>query len=324
MNSGGGVKAIMVSAFLCLVATCARAAGIGVIEIPADANGPALKAMIWTPCAVAAQDVTVGPYVLMGQRDCPTVGDRLPLILISHGHGGSFLGHHDLAERLADAGYVVAAINHPGDTFSDLSRQAELSEFIERPTDIERAVDYMIEKSPEAAKIDRERIGFFGFSRGGYTGIVLAGGNPDFLNAKVACPDPTLPICESIRRKEVPSAPLAHDARIRAFVLADPLNEFPTAADLKDIRAPIQLWASEFGGDGVLPDQVRELAEALPQKPEFHLVAGAAHFAFLAPCSPKLAKDAPQICVDERGFDRIGFHRELCDQALAFFNAKLR
>ena len=77
--------------------------------------------MVWTPCAEPAQEIKIGPYVLAGRRDCPIVGDKLPLVVISHGHGGSFLGHHDLAEALADAGFVVAAINHPGDTFSDMS-----------------------------------------------------------------------------------------------------------------------------------------------------------------------------------------------------------
>jgi len=56
-----------------------------------------------------------------GNATVRTSGKNLPLIVISHGHGGSFLGRHDLAEVLADSGFVVAAINHPGDTFSDMS-----------------------------------------------------------------------------------------------------------------------------------------------------------------------------------------------------------
>ena len=73
----------------------------------------------------------------------------------------------------------------------------------------------------------------------------------------------------------------------------------------------IQLWASQFGGDGVLPETVPALAAALPTKPESHPVPGAAHFAFLAPCSPQLAKAAPEICLDGNGFDRAAFHREM-------------
>jgi predicted dienelactone hydrolase len=41
--------------------------------------------------------------------------------------GGWFGASHDTEEALADAGFVVAAINHPGDTFSDSSRRDTLS-----------------------------------------------------------------------------------------------------------------------------------------------------------------------------------------------------
>lgn len=318
------MKAFFLVALFFLSTTIAQAAGIKFIQVPADASGPALRALVWTPCAAVAQEVPIGPYILMGRRDCPTVGEKLPLVVISHGHGGSFLGHHDLAEVLADAGFVVAAINHPGDTYSDMSRAAEVSEFVERPTDVQRLIDYMLSGAPDATKIDPASIGFFGFSRGGFTGLVLAGGNPDFLSANIPCPDPTLPICQQLRRKEAPKATWTHDARIKAYVIADPLNAFPTADSLKDVKAPIQLWASQSGGDGVLPETIPALAAALPARPEFHVVPGSAHFAFLAPCSIEMKKSAPELCVDANGFDRVVFHKELDAKALEFFKANLR
>lgn len=318
------MKAFVSAVLFCLSITVAHAAGIKFVQIPADANGPALKAMVWTPCAEPAQDVPIGPFILRGRRDCPTVGEKLPLIVISHGHGGSYLGHHDLAEALADAGFIVAAINHPGDTFSDSSRAGEFSVFVERPTDIKRLIDYMLSAAPDAAKIDPQRIGFFGFSRGGYTGLVLAGAAPDFLHSDVPCPTPAPLICGQIQRGEVPTAPMTHDARIKAFVLADPLNEFPTAESLKNVKAPIQLWASQFGGDGVLPRTTPALANVLPEKPEYHMVPNAAHFAFLAPCNPAMKNDSAEICVDGNGFDRVAFHQQFDEAVLAFFEAHLR
>ena len=318
------MRTLISAVLLCFLSTIAHAAGIKPIEIPADAAGPALKGMVWTPCAAVSEPLQVGAFVLAGRRNCPTVGEKLPLVVISHGHGGSDLGHHDLAEALADAGFVVAAIDHPGDTFSDMSRAADLSEFVERPTDIKRLIDYMLASASDAAKIDPQKIGFFGFSRGGYTGIVLAGGNPDFLNGDVPCPSPDLPVCQQIRRKQVPTEPLMHDARIKAYVLADPLNEFPSPASVKDVKAPIQLWASQYGGDGVLPRTVPALADALPAKPEFHVVPGSAHFAFLAPCSEQLKTIAPTVCVDGNGFDRVAFHERLNKKVVAFFKANVR
>jgi len=121
-----------------------------------------------------------------GVKDCPISGDKLALIVVSHGNGGSFINFRDAAETLADAGFIVVAINHPGDSGGDASRVADLSVFVERPTDIRRLIDFMLRASPAAPKIDPERIGFFGFSAGGYTGLVLAGANPDWAGPYAA------------------------------------------------------------------------------------------------------------------------------------------
>ena len=50
---------------------------------------------------------------------CPVEGEHLPLVVVSHGYHGWYGNLHDVAETLADAGFVVAAINHPADTGPD-------------------------------------------------------------------------------------------------------------------------------------------------------------------------------------------------------------
>jgi Platelet-activating factor acetylhydrolase, isoform II len=147
-------------------ATLAQAAGFRFIEVPAGAEGTVpLTGAMWSPCSQPTTEVDLGDITLPGVKDCPIAGDKLPLVVISHGRGGSFVGHHDIAETLADAGFVVAAINHPGDTASDLSRSDDLSVFIERPTEIKHLIDFIIGASPAASKLDPDRIGLFGFSR---------------------------------------------------------------------------------------------------------------------------------------------------------------
>ena len=285
--------------------------------------GPAIKLLEWTPCATSPAEIKLRVYTLPGVRDCPVVGDHLPLIVISHGHGGSYFGHHDTAETLADAGFVVVALNHPGDTASDMSRAGDLSALIERPTDIRRVIDFMLGAAPDAMKIDAQRIGFFGFSRGGYTGLVVTGANPDFRHAKVPCPDAQAPICAEIARNEIPTQSLTHDPRIKALAIADPLSFFPTPESLRAVKIPVQLWSSEHGGDGVTPASVAALVDDLPARPEFHLVPNAAHFAFLAPCSAALLQAVPEICTDTPGFNRAAFHREFDASVLAFFRKHL-
>jgi predicted dienelactone hydrolase len=113
---------LVFAAVICFVAARAEAGGIRLIEVPADSEGPALTGAVWSPCAMPPQEVEVGGIALPGVKDCPILSDKLPLVVISHGRTGSLIGHHDTAETLADAGFIVAAINHPGDTSTDTSR----------------------------------------------------------------------------------------------------------------------------------------------------------------------------------------------------------
>jgi len=308
---------------LCLSSTLASGAGIRAIDVPASAEGPALEGAVWYPCSQPSGEVHLGKFTLPGVQDCPPPDGKLPLVVVSHGRTGNFVGHHDTAEALADAGFIVAAINHPGDTTSDLSRTDDLSIYIQRPNDIKRLVDFMLDASALASSIDRERIGLFGFSRGGYTGLVVIGANPDWAHTTVLCQQYTTRVCDQIRAKEFPTQPLTHDPRIKAAVIADPLAVMFTADSFAAIRIPVQLWASEFGGDGVLPHSADIVDKNLTPKHEYHVVANAVHFSFLAPCSPALAKAVPQICTDATGFDRVAFHRQFDADVVAFFQKQL-
>jgi predicted dienelactone hydrolase len=323
----------LVAVALGLTATLARAAGFQFIEVPADADGPALKGAMWFPCSERPDKIDLGPYALSVAKDCPISGDKLPLVVVSHGRGGSFVNFYDVADTLAEAGFIVAAINHPGDTTSDRSRSDNLSAFVERPTDIKRLVSQMLSASSAASTIDPERIGFFGFSRGGYTGLVLIGANPDWAGASEFCQRSSPPppdvgrtpgqLCQQIRKKEFPLQPLAHDPRIKAAVVADPLAIFFTAESFAAVKIPVQVWASERGGDGVTPESVAAVNRTLPTRHEYHVVPNSGHFAFVI-CPPAMAKAAPEICTDAPGFDRVAFHKQLNADVVAFFQTELR
>lgn len=307
------------AAALSAMATLAQAAGLKSFVVPADADGPALKVNEWSPCAKPAEAISIGPFTLPGVRDCPVSGARLPLIVVSHGFGGSSLSHHDTAETLADAGFVVVALDHPDDTASNKERAHNLMALKSRPTDIRRLIDFMLGPAPDATVIDPQRIGFFGFSRGGYTGLVLAGAEPDFRQLTSRCQDPTGATCRRIDPALLPSG-VVHDPRIRAFAIADPLSSvFPTRESLRSVGAPVQLWGSERGGDGVSPVDIGRIAADLPAKPELHVVPGSGHFAFLTVCPAALVETLPEICVDGPGFDRAAFHAELDSRVRAFF-----
>ena len=309
------------AAMLCLTASHALAAGFQRIEIPASGALPPLKGAVWYPCAQPPGEMKIGPYILSVSRNCPVAGEKLPLVIISHGRGGDDLGHHDTAEALVDAGFVAVAINHPGENALDKSRIDDPSVFVERPADIKRTIDFMRGSWPGSANIDPWRVGFFGFSRGGYTGLIAIGAEPSLDKVQRLCEGSASPICDQARKGTPPQ--LVHDPRIKAAVIADPLGIFFGANSFKDVMVPVQLWRSERGGDGVTPESVTDIAGWLPTKPDFHVAANSQHFDFLAPCSAELAKIAPPICADGPDFDRVAFHKEFNAKVVAFFRKHL-
>lgn len=313
------VKSIL-AVSLCLLALQVQAAGFRLLTIAADAQGPALRGAVWYPSTQPVAALQLGPYGLSLARDAPMSGGQHALVVISHGWGGSFLGHRDLAATLADAGFVVVAINH-GDNFQSPRRFGDQSVLIERPDDIKRVVDYMLGTWPQASGIDARRIGFFGFSRGGYTGLVAAGATPDIGDLQAICAGNHTPACRRVQDGR--AAVWTHEPRIRAAVIADPLSDVFDAAGLQSVKVPLQLWSSQHGGDGVSPAAVARLARGLPATHEFHVVAQAGHFAFLPPCPALLAQQTPELCTDQPGFDRGAFHRAMNSDVLAFLRSQL-
>lgn len=309
-----------------LAGASVHSAGIHQLAIAADsAAQKTLQALVWTPCAQPAQPLQLGPFSVQAVKDCPVAardGQKLPLVVLSHGYGGSQLSHHNVATALADSGYFVLSLNHSLDSALSKDDGGILALEV-RPNDVSKAISGLLQKIEFGSKIDATRIGFLGFSRGGYTGLVLAGAKPNFGQGLFECQDMRIKLCRQIRAVGTPSMMLPADPRIKAYVLADPLNAFPTRSSVYAVRAPIQLWASELGGDGIVPGSVQALAKLLPPTTELQVVAGAGHFAFLPPCTPSLAALAPEVCADPTGFDRGRFQARFVDAVRRYFDQKL-
>lgn len=302
--------------------TVAQAAGVKNFDIPASSAGPAIRLLVWTPCAEPPQEMDARGATFFVVPGCPVTGEKLPLIVMSHGRRGWFGGHHDTAAALADAGFVVAALNHPTDTMRDTSGTDSLSVLVERPADMKRLVDYMLEAWPDASRIDEKRIGLYGFSFGGYTGLVVIGGNPDLRKGLPNCETSSLRACKQLEGGELPDQPITHDPRVKAAVIIDPYPVFVFPEEnLKGITVPIQLWSSDPAqkADGLSGCCAAAVKQKLPTKPDYHFAENAKHFSFLATCTAEEAQAAPAICTDAPGFDRVDFHKKLHSDMVAFF-----
>jgi len=305
--------------------TAGQAAGIRDFIIPANNNQPRIVAELWTPCSTPAPERLIDrdgfPTTIRAVRDCVVTRKNLPLILISHGMFEDRFSHHDTAEALADAGFAVVTLNHTQDSNRDIGGKSadDISSFLVRPIDIKRVIDFLLTSPPAGISIDERRIGFFGFSRGGYTGLVLAGAQPNFDHLIIECPAVVF-MCQQIRDHKIPAHPPGYEPRIKAYVIADPVNFFPNKSSLRDVKVPIQLWSSEYGGMGVRPEEVSALEMNLPVKPEFHRAIGAGHLSFDCPCSEDQVKASHPsvVCTDPKGFDRTAFHKRSMKRLYGF------
>jgi len=61
----------------------------------------------------------------------------------------------------------------------------------------------------------------------------------------------------------------------------------------------------------------------LPRTPEYVLVPGAGHYAYLAPCPESLLVRTPLLCTDPPGIDRASFHLQLGAEIAEFFRHAL-
>lgn len=302
------------------------AAGYQTLKVPAASGDSEINAIVWSPCTGAAVTVPLGPYVIRGTKNCAVAGNSLPLIVFSHGQGGSYLGHHDTASALANAGFVVVSFNHPGDSFGDDAAAQQLRIFESRPRDVSRVISFMLSDWPHRQQLDPGAIGVFGFSRGGYTALALAGATPSVSTSAERFCHPwwslIISLCRQLDADNAQLRPRA-DPRVRAVVVVDPLNLF-AAASVRKVHIPLQLWASELGGDGVALEHVEVIRVALAPPPEYHIAKGAGHFAYLAPCPPEFEKSEPRLCKDPDGFNREHWHQTMNAAVVKFFKRHLR
>jgi predicted dienelactone hydrolase len=301
------------------------AVGFQMVSVPDQGEAP-LEVGIWYPSDAPATSQPLGLSSQTVAANGAVAGRGLPLIVLSHGTGGAFFTHYDTALALADAGYVVAAVTHTGDNYRDHA-QAILN-LPSRPRHISRVLDYMLDAWPERERLDPARVGMLGHSAGGFTTLVVVGGNPDLRGMRTHCAEhPDEWGCRFARQQgnPTPATPeWSHDPRVRAAVVVAPaVGPDFTPERLAEVKVPIQLWRAT--NDEVLPQpwHAQAIYDALPTKPEYRVVANAGHFAFLAPCSAALAQIAPEICRDAPDFNRTAFHREFNAAVVAFFNAQL-
>ncbi|MGF6602625.1 putative dienelactone hydrolase [Paraburkholderia sp. GAS448] len=304
------------------------------IWYPVDADLPEAPHDIGAPGAPIFRG---HPYV--NKAPLSPVHQKYPLLLLSHGTGGSADSLDWLASALAAQGYVVAGVNHPGNNaLEPLTREGFIL-WWERATDVSEVLDALLADPTLGPRIDTDRVGAVGFSLGGYTVLELAGARTNFPAFENFCRSPAADaICrppEMDRLKDKSDAPGAlspeatasvaragasyRDARIKAvFAIAPALGEAFDNTSFTEVNIPVSLVAGAADVIAPVETNIRRIGGFLP-KANVALVPGAAHDTFLDTCLPAAVDHLANLCKDNPGVDRDAVHTQSIERVLDFF-----
>lgn len=138
------------------------------------------------------RDVLVRVYTAM---DATT---KAPLVVFSHGMGGTREGYRYICEHLAGHGYIVVVPTHAGSDAAGVRKEAmefggpsrgegkpllglvarntsEPDNLRNRPRDVSFVIDRVLAEPALSKLVDAERIGVAGHSFGAYTSMAVAG-----------------------------------------------------------------------------------------------------------------------------------------------------
>jgi predicted dienelactone hydrolase len=307
-----------------------------------------LQTMIWYPAEkdVKTSEQTIAIFKTGNYKIDATFNTdrkRFPLIVVSHGTGGSSASIAWLCTKLASAGYVVAAVNHHGNTGAESKYLIEgFMLWWERAADIHVLIDNLITDPLLGPRIDSDKIGVSGFSIGGYTALATIGARLDIERWKPYCSgnegDPIchLPPEANYKMEEVwwalennqkvhYSWPKGNqnylDQRIKAaFVIAPVVGPIITKESLRSIRVPVRLVVGSNDDQAVPSMNAIPFSKLIPTN-ELEVLPRVTHYTFLSEGTWWGKIIAGKFLNDPTGIDRHEIQKRVSGEAVGFFNS---
>jgi predicted dienelactone hydrolase len=308
-----------------------------------------VRVTVWYPAAEGAQeksiDLSQGGQVFFREgasaADAEFADKKLrPVILLSHGFGGTARMMAWLALPLVRAGYIVVAVDHPGNNGQDKMTAAGATLFWERPADLAAALRAAKADSVIGPHLDNTNVGVAGFSMGGYTALMAGGARaaPARLFAFCAT-NPKDAICQPQKEFALSmadaqallsspefagAAAQAGDSRripaVRGvFAIAPGMVQELVPESLTKIAMPVAILLGD--ADAVVPPVSNGLAvaKAVPGA-QLKVLPGVGHYDFLGTCTAAGKAGSP-LCIATVPQDQT--HKTATDMALAFFGKTL-
>jgi len=308
---------------------------------------PAVPSSVETPQWIGPPDrPLLSASRAMKDAELIAAPSKLPLVLLSHGTGGSALNMAWLGTELASRGYIAVAVNHPGNNATESYTPQGFSIWWERARDLSVAIDKMLADPTFGPRVDPRRIGAAGFSLGGYTMIELAGGRTDVDAFWAFCKSPCADgICKS--PPEFPNlveqwqqlakndadfqqalklaSESYRDPRVLAvFAMAPALGPAFAPASLEQIVIPVEIVAGAADESVPVASSAKYFAKHIPGAELIIFPGRVGHYVFLPTCSELGQKTLPLLCTDAPGVDRAAVHAQTAAAAVRFFDGHLK
>lgn len=263
---------------------------------------------------------------------------RFPVVLLSHGTGGTPEALGWLARLLAEQGYVVIGAYHHGNTGRDTYCAEGFLCWWERATDLSNLLSLLSTHGPFASRLDVSRVHTVGFSLGGYTALALTGartsmarylawsshsldlanGPREFPGVASRIPD-LMESSEVFRRSWERQGDNFGDSRIRSVVAIAPA---PTVrafdeGSLTSIQAPVTLISGGADTEAPPSDCADWLASINPSFDRFNLGENVGHYTFLGYPEGQVTEETAFLFLDQEGVDRDAVHQKVGEIVLA-------
>lgn len=280
-------------------------AGSHEITVRDQENALSFRALVMYPTQTPSTPTPFGPYAMDVSPDAPIAPGEFPLIIVSHGSGGSHLLYRTITTPLAQNGYIVAMLEHPGNNRDNNELENTYENLVNRPRHIRLTIEAVAANDRFSRCIQTDTVAIIGHSLGGYAALAVAGGAP-WANPQ----------------QKIDVTP---DPRIRALVLMAPAAAYYQPQDsLKNVTVPILLLAAE--NDPFTPEwQTDIILDRVPDRSKvtYRQVENAGHFSFLSPFPPRMISKKFLPSTDPKGFDRVRFHEQLPADIIEFLNSNL-
>lgn len=266
-----------------------------------------IKATLWYPQGNGCEANS-------SSRCLATNSSKAKLVVFSHGAMGSVRSMNWLAYPLAAKGYVVAGINHYGESWvygrENIRPQAALKLW-ERPLDISFTLDQFKKQSPFQIPLDIENTTAIGFSSGGSTVLSLAGARYAFEQARIHCQKAAkVDLSCRYTQDDLPELPkrakqTLQDNRIKQVIALDPAaGHITSAKSLTTITAKTLIFGLANGDFLPLQYHAGFYQEYIKNSELYRFEGNEGHFVFQDSCELDISVHGITLCKDKKGVDR--------------------